>query len=234
MAPVVPELARLAGDALVILLHLSAALSHLREGNVNAAVTGLTQVVDNALPGRYVDEAQFWRARIAESQDEPQARAAAVRDYVDMLKRLQKGPLEREIRARLAALTEPGRLLDPQQAAEASRRSLERIGRALHDYAADHGGEFPRALYDLLDGYLTDATVLVRPGKRLSGGARLYEYRPGLKSELRSAPDSNNAKAPKIDGVPVIVWEPAGDADGIRLILGIDGEVRNAKLPEQR
>ena len=57
MVPAIPELARLAGDALVILLHLSAALSHLREGNVNAAVTGLTQIVDNAVPGRYVNEA---------------------------------------------------------------------------------------------------------------------------------------------------------------------------------
>lgn len=231
--PAVPEISRLAGDALVILLHMAAALSHLREGNVNSAVKGLSEIIDNAVPGRYVNEAQYWRARTAESQDDLQAKVAAIRDYADLLKRLPDGSLKREVQLRLTALTEPGKLLSADEAADASLRSLERIGKALHDYAADNGGAFPDMLQDLMDEYVSDAALLVRPGTRKIGGARPYLYQGGLRADLRPSKDSQNEKALKVDGVCAIVWEPIADAEGARLILCIDGDVRKAKLPEE-
>ena len=105
MGSAIPEISRLAGDALVVLLHLVTALAHLREGNMNAAITGFSEIVEKAAPGRYVNEAQYWRARLAESQTEKQAKVAAMRDYMALIKRLS-GQRDHESRTRAHASRE--------------------------------------------------------------------------------------------------------------------------------
>jgi len=229
------EFARLAGEMLVILLHIASAFAHLREADVESALRELSEVVAKTPQGRYADEALYWRARIAEADGDREARAAAARDYLELLKRLPDGRLRREVRVRLAALAEPGRLLSAEEASEASRRRLERIGRALHDFAADHGGSLPGALEDLLDDYLTDPSLLVRPGPIGAGGSRPYAYAPGFRTDLRPA-ESPRAPA-ATGGLPVIVLEPEAAADGTRLALRLDGEVvtvRQAPRAEPR
>ncbi len=234
-----PELQRLAHGALVVLLQLAAALAQVREGDVSEAVRALAGVVESAPAGPharlYADEALYWRARLAGSQEDRAARAAAARDYIDLLRRLPAGRLRREVRVRLAELAEPGRLLTAAEASEASRRNLERIGRALHDYAADNGGRLPGAIEDLLGEHITDPQILVRPGARADGGARAYGYRPGLRADLRATKTDGGEEVALHGGVPIVAWERALRPDGkrkrgARLVLRLDGEVRSVQV----
>jgi hypothetical protein len=224
MDAAIAGLQRLAGEALVVLLQLAAALAGAREGDVPGAVRTLSQVVEASPSGPYAEEALYWRARIAEVQPDLQARVSAANDYRELARRLPRGRRRSEALVRLAALTEPGRVLEADEAREASRRQLLRIGRALHDYAADHGGALPGALEDLLDDYVTDPAVLVRPGRRQDGGGLPYSYRPGVRADLRSALGQAGDR-----GVPAVVGEPAYVAGGERLVLGLDGAVRSVQ-----
>jgi hypothetical protein len=226
-------------EALAVMLQLAAALAQVREGNVPQANQALTGVIGSAGTGvharRYAEEALYWRARLSESQPGDEAKVAAARDYLALVRGLPEGRLRREARLRLAILAEPGKHLTAAQALVASRWRLARIGRALHDYAADHAGRLPRALADLLDGYVTDAETLVRPGPGRVGGARLYGYRPGLRAELGVTRTETGAAVTLAAGVPVVVWEPlptvaraaakGGASSRARLVLRLDGEV---------
>lgn len=227
-----PELQRAVREALAVLLQFAAALAQVREGNVPQAEQALAGVGQGASVNRetrrYADEALYWRARLAESQPGIEARRAAARDYVVLLRRLPEGRMWREVRMRLAVLAEPGKFLTPEEARAASRGNLERIGRALHDYAADHAGRLPGALEDLLDEYVTDAERLVRPGAGEDGGGRVYAYRAGLRAELGVTTDELGAKVALAGGVPVVVWEAVA-AGGARLVLRLDGEVMSVQ-----
>jgi len=234
-----PELHRGVNEALAVMLQLAAALAQVREGNVPQANQALTGVIGSAGTGvharRYAEEALYWRARLSESEPGDEAKMAAARDYLALVRRLPEGRLRREAKLRLAVLAEPGKFLTAAQALAASRWRLARISRALHDYAADHAGRLPRALADLLDGYVTDAETLVRPGAGRVGGARLYGYRPGLRAELGVTRTETGAAATLAAGVPVVVWEPVptvaraaakgAAASRARLVLRLDGEV---------
>ena len=71
-----PGLERLAADALIVLLHLAAALAHIREGDTGAALNALTELTQGGpavseMP--YGAEALYWRARLGEVQDEREA-----------------------------------------------------------------------------------------------------------------------------------------------------------------
>jgi hypothetical protein len=238
-------------EALAVMLQLAAALAQVREGNVPQANQALTGVIGSAGTGvharRYAEEALYWRARLSESQPGDEAKVAAARDYLALVRGLPEGRLRREARLRLAILAEPGKFLTAAQALAASRWRLARIGRALHDYAADHAGRLPGALADLLDGYVTDPETLVRPGAGRTGGARVYGYRPGLRAELGVTRTETGAAVPLAAGVPVVVWEPVptvaraaakgAEASRARLVLRLDGEVmsfRDAPAPAVR
>lgn len=243
-----PEFQRAVSEALAVLLQLAAALAQVGGGNVPQAERALTGVVESAGSSssrtgharRYAEEALYWRARLAESQEGErgmEARGSAARDYVALLRRLSEGRLRREVRLRLAVLAEPGRFLTPERAQRASRRRLGRIGRALHDYAADHGGRQPGALEDLLDEYVTDVETLVRPGAWNDGGGRVYSYRAGLRADLGVTTSETGARVPLAAGVPIVVWETVAGAGGARLVLRLDGEVvslRQSEKPAQR
>jgi hypothetical protein len=227
VAPV-PGIDRVAGEALMILLHLAAALGHIREGDAPAALRALTNLAEAGPAGSgapYAGEALYWRARLGEVQGERDASRSAAKDYVELLGVLPEGRRRREVQVRLAALTEPGRVLGPEEARAASRRNLESIGLALHAYAADNGGALPDELFDLLGGYVTDASVLVRPGRRAEGGSRIYEYTPRLRADVLKPP---RAPAGGGWGVPVMVREPVA-VGGERLFLRLDGAVRSVQ-----
>lgn len=213
------ELTRLAGEAVVVLLHVVAALAHLREGDVPTAIRELSEVIAAApappAEARYAEEALYWRARIAQSMGTPEELRSAARDYLELLARLPDGRLRRQVRVRLAELAEPGKLMSEEEARKASARRLERIGRALHDYAVDHGLELPRALEDLLDGYISDPSILVRPGPVGSGGGRAYAYFYTPRADLK----------PQKGELPIVVAEPVASAQGERLALRLDGQV---------
>ncbi len=220
-----PELAKAVGEVLVLLLQISGALARVGQGDPQRAAQELTAVIRSAPAGRHADEALYWRARIAESQDAREAKAAAARDYVDLLRRLPEGRMRRHVEVRLAALTKPGGLLSADEAREASTRNLARIGRALHAYAADHGGRLPGALEDLLGDYLSSALTLVRPGPAAEGGGAVYLYRPGLIAEIGVTRDASGEDIPLAAGVPIVVWEASLDGAGGRSVLRLDGEV---------
>ncbi len=230
------EIAGLARDAMVVLVHVAAALSQMAMNDPETAAGELTVIVNRAAPGRYADEALYWRARIAGAQGNANARAAAAKDYAELLRRLPKGSRRREARVLLAAITEPGRVLTAEEAARQSARTLAKIGRALHAYAADHGRRLPGALHDLLDGYVEDAGVLVRPGRSEHGGGRPYAYRPGLMADLKSQRESEDpsARVGYANATVPVVWEPvavarAEGAAPTRLVLRLDGEVRSVQ-----
>jgi len=229
----VNEVTGLAREAMIVLIHMAAALAQMANGQAQAAAQELTEIAASAPPGHYADEAIYWRARIAGSQDDPNARAAAAKDYIDLLGRLQEGPRKREVSVLLAALAEPGRIYSAEEAVEASRRSLVAIGKALHDYAADHQRRLPGAIEDLLDGYIDDPATLVRPGRAEFGGGRPYRYRPGQVADLRPAAEGADqaAKVGYANAEVVVVWEAAAAAPPAggparRLVLRLDGEVR--------
>lgn len=203
-------LSRLAEGALSALLHLALALSYAARGNMPAAVQALSDLIDSGGGGIAAEEALLWRAGLAEAGGNFKQ---AARDYEAAVRRLPPGRRARVALLRLAALSEPGRNLTPEEALVASRSALGRIGSRLHDYAADHGGALPGALEDLLDGYVSDPQLLVRPGRRGEGGARPYVYRPGLRADL--FPER---------GLSFVAWEPVGRG-GKRLALRLDGEV---------
>lgn len=232
-----PEFQRAVSEALVVLLQLSAALVQVRDGNVPSAAQALTGAVqaapDASRRNRYGDEALYWRARLAGTQTDLQARVAAGKDYIELLKRLPEGRLRREVRLRLAALSEPGGHLSAEEARKASAANLKHIGKALHDYAADHGGRLPGAFEDLLGDHVTDETVLVRPGSKAEGGGRAYVYHSGVRAELNATTTESGAKVALSGGVPVVVWEPLGGSEVRRLILRLDGEVRSVQVSAQ-
>jgi hypothetical protein len=239
-----PGLERLAAEALIVLLHLAAALARIREGETNAALKALTELAQ-ATPGGsgnpYAHEALYWRARLAAEVDraksDREARASARKDFRRLVAVLPEGRRRREVRVRLAALAEPGKVLGPDEARAASRRNLEILGLALHAYAADNGGALPETLFDLVGEYVTDPAVLVRPGPRGAGGARVYEYTPGLRADALRPPADDDEGGERWE-VPVVVREPvpgllvARDMTtpgrgGTRLVLGLDGAVRS-------
>ncbi|MHC4248010.1 MAG: tetratricopeptide repeat protein [Planctomycetota bacterium] len=220
-----PELQKAVGQVLVLLLQISGALARVGQGDPQRAAQELTAVVRSAPPGRHADEALFWRARIAEGQEGRDAKAAAARDYVDLIRRLPEGRLRRLAEVRLAALTEPGALLTAAEAREASTRNLLRIGHALHAYAADHGGRLPGGLDELLGDYLSSALTLIRPGPAAAGGGVPYLYRPGLLADIGVTRTEKGEEVALAAGVPVVVWEPSVDAAGGRSVLRLDGEV---------
>ncbi len=221
-----PELQRLTGQVVVVLLQISGALVRFGQGDAQRAANELTVVMEAAPKGRYADEALYWRARIAESQDMQDAKVAAVRDYVELMRRLPDGRLRRSANVRLAALTEPGALLTADEARAASMKNLQRIGRALHAYAADHGGRLPGALDELLGDYLSSALTLIRPGcAARGGGGGPYLYRPGLAANIGVTKTVAGEDVPLAAGVPIVVWEPSLDAAGGRAVLRLDGEV---------
>ena len=237
-----PELQRGVNEALAVMLQLAAALAQVREGNVPQANQALTGVIASSGAGgharRYAEEALYWRARLNEAQPEAEAKTAAARDYLALVRRLPAGRLRREAKLRLAILAEPGKSFTAGQALAASRWRLARIGRALHNYAADHAGRLPGALPDLLDGYITDAQTLVRPGPAGVGGARVYGYRPGLRAELGVIRTETGATVPLAGGIPVLVWEPVSTAiraaaggrpTSARLVLRLDGEIMSVQ-----
>lgn len=252
MAPA-EGLERVAADALMILLHLAVALGHIREGNTDAALEALSGLARSApadpssAQGLYRNDALYWRARLGEAQGEREALRSAVKDYVKLLALLPDGHRRREVQVRLAGVAEPGRVLTPEEAREASRRNLELIGLALHAYAADNGGALPRTLFDLVGEYVTDPQVLLRPGRfppsdvtaseRRGGGGRIYEYTPGLRADaLRPAGAARTPEGGPDWEVPVVVREPAvwgylpgAGARGFRLVLGLDGAVRSVQ-----
>lgn len=227
------QVAGLAKEAMVALVHVAAALSQMVNQNPEAAANELTVVVDSR--SEYADEALYWRARIAGAEAEPAARSAAAKDYVELLRRLPEGGRRREVQVLFAAMTEPGRVLSAEEARSLSMRNLEAIGRALHGYAADHGGRLPRALHDLLDGYVQDPAVLVRPGAREDGGGRPYAYRPGLTAELVAADQSGRPTYAAAGAA--VAWEteaasPGGTGPKSRLVLLVDGRVRAVQEQE--
>jgi hypothetical protein len=226
----------MAGEALLVILQLAGALAQIQRGDVPDALRVLTAVAESAGEARYAEEALYWRARLAEAQAGGDAGATAARFYVDLMNRLPAGRLRREASVRLAALTQPGRHLAPAEARLASRRNLQRISMALHDWAADNAGRLPRALEGLLDGYLSSALTFVRPGGLSGGGGRAYAYRPGLRAEIGVTKTETGEKVLLVGGVPAVVWEPVPDAEGARLILRLDGEilvVREAREGQQ-
>jgi hypothetical protein len=220
-----PELAKAVGEVLVLLLQISGALARVGQGDPQRAAQELTAVIRSAPAGRHADEALYWRARIAEAQKGREAKAAAVRDYLDLTRRLPEGRMRRHVEVRLAALTEPGGLLTADEAREASTRNLAWIGRALHAYAADHGGRLPGALEDLLGEYLSSALTLVRPGPAAEGGGAAYLYRPGLLAEIGVTSDADGGEIPLAAGVPIVVWEASVETAGGGSVLRLDGEV---------
>ena len=119
-----PELQRAVSEALAVLLQFAAALAQVREGNVPQAEQALADVVQSASVNRetrrYADEALYWRARRAESQPGIEAKRAAARDYVALLRRRRSGRLRR---CRQPAQTRPG----PGLVAHYRRHHLERI-----------------------------------------------------------------------------------------------------------
>ena len=224
----VPGLDRVAAEALMVLLHLAAALGHVREGDAPAALRALTELAEAGPAGSgtlYAGEALYWRARLGEAQGERDASRSAAKDYVALLRVLPEGRRRREVQVRLAALSEPGRVLGPEEARAASRRNLERIGLALHAYAADNGGALPGEHFDLQGRYVTDASVFVRPGRRAEGGARIYVYTPRLRADVLKPP---RAPAGGRWQVPVVVREPEA-VGGERLFLRLDGAVRSVQ-----
>ncbi len=229
-----PGLERLAADALIVLLHLAAALAQIREGDTGGALNSLTELAQSRPAGSerpYAGEALYWRARLGEAlgrggEREPDAARSAAKDYVELLSVLPEGRRRREVEVRLAALSEPGRVLSSEEARGASRRNLERIGLALHAYAVDNGGALPASLFDLVGEYVTDGALLVRPGRRADGGARVYEYTPGLRGDVLKPPRLRPGAAWE---VPVVVRELAAGPEGTRLVLGLDGAVRSVQ-----
>jgi len=200
------------------------------------AAQELTMIVRSAPPGRHADEALYWRARIFEEQDDRSAKAAAAKDYADLMRRAPEGRLGRLAELRLAALRKPGALLTSKEAREASRRNLVRIGKALHAYAADHGGRLPGGLDELLGEHLSSALTLIRPGRTEDGGGAPYVYQPGLAAEIGVTRTETGGKVQLVGGVPVVAWEASVDAAGGRNVLRLDGEVmvirpRETKTP---
>ncbi len=241
-----PELQRLVGEALAVLLQLAAARAQGGQGGQSDVARSREAwgiVARTAQVRRHGDEALYWRARLAEAEEGREAlpgaggasggadqsgidaRMAAGTDYVALLRRLPKGRLRREVEVRLAALGRPGEFLSPDEVRAASRRNLARTGRALHAYAADHGGRLPRALEDLLGEYLTDPITLVRPGAGRRGGGRAYVYQAGIVAEIDVAATGTSGPVKRAGGVPVVAWEPVAGDDGTRLALRVDGEV---------
>jgi hypothetical protein len=220
-----PELMKVVSEVLVLLLQISGALARVGQGDPKMAGQELTMIIRTARPGRYADEALYWRARITEAQEGQSAKISAAKDYADLIRRLPKGRLRRLAEVRLAALRKPGALLTADEASKASRINLVRIGRALHAYAADHKGQLPGDLNELLGEYLSSALTLIRPGSAADGGGVPYLYRTGLVAEIGVTKTQTGGKVKLIRGVPMIVWEASVDAAGERTVLRLDGEI---------